>query len=409
MTELNTALVTVGSIVLGLGIFSRLLKRTIVSIPLLALLCGILLGPQGLGLLHPAQWGKPEMILEQAARITIAIGLMGVALRLPPGFLTQHWRSLGVLLGLGMPLMWLSSSLLAYWVLGLPVLPALLVGAVVSPTDPIVASSIVTGQLATDTLPAHLRHTLSAESGANDGLAYPIVLLPVLLLTKPEGEVWGPWLGYVVLWEVGGALLFGVLLGAGAGYLLRWAEDRETVQENSFLAFSLALTLIVLGAAKLLGTDGILAVFAAGIAFDRIADTNERHEEERVQEAVNQFFTLPIFTLLGLLLPWEQWYRWGWRGMLLAGLVLLVRRLPFVLLLKPLLPDLRKRNDAFFLGWFGPIGVAALFYATLALRRTGYNEPWSIGSLLICASLVAHGVSAAPLVRWYSRTSRPNG
>lgn len=191
MHELNIALVAASGMVLGLGLLSRPLKQTVFAIPLLALLIGILLGPVGLNLLHPQQWGKPEILLEQAARLTIAIGLMGVALRLPPGFLLHHWHSLGVLLGVAMPLMWLCSSLLAYWIARLPFLVALMLGAVVCPTDPIVASSIVTGQVAEDNLPERVRHTLSAESAANDGLAYPIVLLLVLFLTRPTGEVWG--------------------------------------------------------------------------------------------------------------------------------------------------------------------------------------------------------------------------
>ncbi|CCH55602.1 Na(+)/H(+) antiporter 1 [Fibrisoma limi BUZ 3] len=406
MDEFNVALVAIGGIVLGLGLFARSLRATVFSIPLLALVFGILISPEGLGLLHPEQWGRPEAILEQAARLTIAIGLMGVALRLPPGFLRQHWRSLSVLLGLGMPLMWLSSSLLAYWLLDLPILVALLAGAVVSPTDPIVASSIVTGELAEDNLPDRVRHTISAESGANDGLAYPIVLLPILLLTKPEGEVWEHWLVHTVLWEVGIAVLFGILLGVAAGHLLRWAEARKTVGQHSFLAFSLALTLVVLGAAKLLGTDGILAVFATGVALDRTANANERHQEERVQETVNQFFTLPIFTLLGLMLPWAQWREWGWAGVALAIAVLLLRRLPFILLLRSWTPQLRKTRDALFMGWFGPIGVAAIFYAVLAMKRTNQEAIWGIGSLLVCASLVAHGITASPLTKLYGRRAQ---
>lgn len=403
MQELNIALVAVGGMVLVLGLLSESLNRTVFSTPLLALVLGIVLGPAGLSLLDPEEWGKRETILEQAARLTIAIGLMGVALRLPPGFPLRNWRSLCVLLGLGMPLMWLSSSLLAYWVLDLPLMVALLLGAVVCPTDPIVATSIVTGRVAEENLSSHVRHTLSAESGANDGLAYPIVFLPILLLTKPAGQVWEHWLGYTVAWEVGAAVLLGVGLGLGAGHLLQWAEARKTIEKHSFLAFTLALTLFALGAACLLGTDGILAVFIAGIAFDRVANASERRQEERVQEAVNQFFTLPIFTLLGLMVPWEQWFQWGWRGLVLAVAVLALRRVPFFLLLKPLVPQLRSYKDAFFVAWFGPIGVAALFYAMLAVRYTENEVVWSMGSLLVCASLVTHGMTAAPLTKLYGR------
>ena len=85
----------------------------------------------------------------------------------------------------------------------------------------------------------------------------------------------------------------------------------------------------------------------------------------------------------------------------------LLRRLPFFLLLKRLVPQLKDTRDALFAGWFGPIGVAALFYAMLALRCTGHEVVWSGGSLLICASLVAHAMTAAPLARLYGRSNRP--
>lgn len=146
LRELNIVLVVVGGLVLVLGVFSSLIKnRSVLSIPLLALVVGIVLGPAGLTILDPATWGHQETILEEAARLTLAIGLMAVALRLPPRFLSDHWRTLAVLLGLVMPLMWLSSGLLAYLLLDMPLLVALLVGAIITPTDPIVAASIVTG------------------------------------------------------------------------------------------------------------------------------------------------------------------------------------------------------------------------------------------------------------------------
>lgn len=124
----------------------------------------------------------------------------------------------------------------------------------------------------------------------------------------------------------------------------------------------------------------------------------ERAEEEGVQEAVDRFFTLYIFVLLGLALPWQSWWELGWKGVALPIAILLLRRLPAILLLHPLLNKLKKLPDALFLGWFGPIGVAAIFYAFLALREAGVEEAWSIGSLVICVSIVAHGLRAVPLL-----------
>jgi NhaP-type Na+/H+ or K+/H+ antiporter len=206
-----------------------------------------------------------------------------------------------------------------------------------------------------------------------------------------------------VLWEVGIATLFGTLLGYEAGRLLVWAEAKRTIEKTSFLAYTVALSLLVLGAAELIQTDSILAVFVAGVAFDMVVGGRERAEEEGVQEAVNQFFTLPFFTLLGLALPWDQWLALGWPGIALAASVLVLRRLPAVLILTPFIRRLHGLGDAFFFGWFGPIGVAALFYAILALRHTEQEEAWIVGSLLICASIVVHGLTATPFTKLYGR------
>jgi sodium/hydrogen antiporter len=207
----------------------------------------------------------------------------------------------------------------------------------------------------------------------------------------------------IVLWQVGFAVALGLAIGYGAGRLLHRAERERTLESHSFLAFTLALTLLVLGAARLLHVDGIVAVFVAGLALDQVASASERRREERVQEAVNQFFTLPIFTLFGLMLPWSAWAALGWRGALLVAAVLLLRRLPAWLLLGRFVPALRRMRDAAFAGWFGPMGVAALFYAVLALRHTGETLVWPAASLLVAASVVVHGVSAAPLTRLYGR------
>lgn len=179
---------------------------------------------------------------------------MGTALRLPAGYSGSNWRSLAVLLGVAMPLMWLSGSLLVYLILGLPFVVGFLIGAVVTPTDPVVAGTIVTGDVAEEYLLERLQHIISAESGYNDGLAYPFVLLPVLMLTLPPGEALSHWLIYTMLLEVGAAAILGALIGYGTGKALKWAQARETAEHTSVLTVSLALTLMVLRALELLGS-----------------------------------------------------------------------------------------------------------------------------------------------------------
>jgi sodium/hydrogen antiporter len=402
MTDpVSVSLLVIGGFVLVVGLFASLIKnRLFITSPLLAFLVGILIGPRFLALADPTDWGDPRAVFHIATELTLAIALMEVALRVPPRFLQRYWRGLAVLLLVLMPAMWLVSGAVVHWTLGVSWTLALLVGAILVPTDPIVATSILSGRGAEERLPDRLRFLLTAEAGANDGFAYPFFALPLLALTS-AGPLLGPWLVDVVFYKVGGAVVIGITIGLAAGYALHFAEDRRYIDRASFLAFTLALTLFVLGLSRLLGTEPLVAVFLSGIAFDFLIDSKERHAEERVQEMVNQFFTLPVFILLGAAIPWEDWIALGPTVLLTVFGVLCLRRLPVVLLLRGFLQGVEDRKDAWFVGWFGPIGIAALYLANEAFRQTGNEFPWVVGTLVIAASTVVHGISATPLIRSY--------
>jgi hypothetical protein len=112
---------------------------------------------------------------------------------------------------------------------------AMLIGATVASTDPIVATTIVTGDIAEKYVPERVRHFISAESGANDGAVYPLVLLPILVLTQPQGEVISRWLVDVIGWQIGGAVLLGAILGYGSLRLLTWTESVGIVENHPSL------------------------------------------------------------------------------------------------------------------------------------------------------------------------------
>ena len=153
--------------------------------------------------------------------------------------------------------------------------------------------------------------------------------------------------------------------------------------------------------------NGVLAAFVAGIVFNFAGSSDAKESQEERQEAISRFFDLPIFVVLGIALPWDSWLELGWGGLLLVAAVLLLRRLPAVLALRPLLGPLHLRGeDVLFLGWFGPIGAVALYYAIFSYRETGIEAAWTVGSLVICASVLVHGITATPLTRLYGRLPR---
>lgn len=405
MDPFNVIVTVLGATVLVLGLGSRQLAKSPLPPTLLALGLGALLGPELLGWIDLAELGSEPLIREKVARLTLGIALMGVALRVPREFARHDWRSAAMLAGPGMVLMWAISSALVYFFLDLSFWLAALIGAIVTATDPVAATPIVTGSTAEKNIPERLRHTISLESGVNDGLAYLFVFLPFLMLTRPPGEALSRWLVHTLVWQVGVATLFGILLGYTAAKLLRWAEDRDAIEGDWRLIYTVALALIAIGAGRMIGSDEVLMVFATGAAFVQMVSSEERTEEDRGQEAVNRFFAVPIFVLLGLAIPWEGWRELGWSGVGLALAVLLLRRPPVLLLLRPIIGTVKTTSEALFLGWFGPIAVAAIYYASLMEHRLHQPVIWHAVSLIVCVSVLVHGMTGAPGTRLFGRAA----
>lgn len=403
MEQLNIALASIGLVVILVGLFSRPIKKSLVQEPIIAVLFGICVGPLGLGWLNIDAWGEQTAILEQAARLTLAIGLMGVALRIEKKSVLTLWRPVTLLLTAGMAGMWLASSILTAWLLDLPFWMALLLGAVITPTDPVVASSIVTGPFAKKHLPLRVRDAMSLEAGANDGLAYIFVMLSILMLQHPPRAAGEEWLTQSLLIGVILAMLIGVVIGYTAAKAIAFAERHGFVEKQSLLGYTVAFSLVTLGGAELVGADALISVFLAGFVFNMCSHRREEQNEENIQEKMAKLFTLPMFVIFGIALPVTEWIDRGWPLLLTVGFVLLLRRLPVVFILFPAMRRTFTVIDITYMGWFGPIGVAAIYYASYA--RSHVQDPliWQAASAMIFGSIMAHGMTAAPFTRLYGR------
>lgn len=224
-------------------------------------------------------------------------------------------------------------------------------------------------------------------------------MLPVLLMTKPD-QAWHELLTKVLLWEVLGAAVIGAVAGFALGKLFVLVRKHGLMEESSYLAFIVPLALLLLGAGKLLGTDAILVVFIGAAVFGQVIPQREEAQEDKVHDAVARLFLLPVFLLLGIALPIGEWGRLGWSALAVVAAAVLVRRLVTVWALRPLLKSLHDRPQTFFLSWFAPVGVSALFYATLGERHTGNHEIFVYATLAITASVVLHGLTSAPFSAW---------
>ncbi|MEK8110416.1 cation:proton antiporter [Micromonospora sp. M12] len=234
-----------------------------------------------------------------------------------------------------------------------------------TPTDPVLASSVVSGGPAERQLPARLRQVISGESGANDGLAFIFVVLA--LSTATSGSVGGHLREAV--WGAGGrGHRRGDRLRRGRAVIA--SQAREDVDPGSLLIFTVVLGVAALGVARLARTDAILAVFVAGLAYNAVIGGRSRASEQKLDDALTRYLVLPLFFLLGIEVPWRAWRELGWPLVAFVVAVLVLRRLPVVLALKPAL-GLPWRGVVF-LGWFGPVGVSALFYLTYS-QDEGYG------------------------------------
>lgn len=402
ITFIDVLLIATGVLAVVVVAVSRLIRTVPLSEALLALLIGIALGPEVSGALDVLPLTEESKHLHEASRLLLAVSVMAVALRYPSEAVLRQWRPVGLLLLVVMPLMAVTTAALSAAVLGVGLGAALLLGASLAPTDPVLASNVVTGRPAEEVLPDRDRQVLSLESGANDGLAFPLVIgaLAVAAALRPGAAVGE------AAYAVAGALVLGGAAGWAGARALAYAEEHREAERTPILLFSVFLALGVLGASGLLRLDGVLAAFAAGIAFNLAGNADERAADAGLNESVNRVAALPFFVYLGALLPWSEWASLGWRGVGLAAAVLLLRRPPWLLALAR--PLRLHMADALYLGWFGPIGVSAIFYLTLVAERgAATQELLAAGSLVVAVSIVAHGVTASPGVRLYRRAADP--
>jgi len=402
MATFFTVLLIISLTLLILGATAGLVNnRWWISEPLVCLSIGALTGTHALGWVD-LQVGSvaADRIMIEAARVALAVAVVGAAIRLPGGYLRSAWRELAWILGGGMTLMALVGAALAYMVLNWNLLPALLLGAILAPTDPVLAAPIVTGKIANRFVPPRLRFSITAESGSNDGLALVLILLPATLLSGadlPSGI--GTWLTHAWLYELALGAALGGLIGWLAGHLFAWAERQRDAERPSLITVAIALALLTVAVCELLGTDGILACFIAGAMFNLQLHGENEKKQEHFNEAISRLLELPFFVVLGMMLPLDEWLALGSAAVAFAFAIILLRRpLPWFIL-RTRFASLHDWRDATFAGWFGPRGIAAVFYALDWRQRTGVRDLWPLVSLVVTVSVVLHGLSGTPMIR----------
>jgi NhaP-type Na+/H+ or K+/H+ antiporter len=353
---------------------------------------------------------EDEKVIEHVAEIALIFALFSSGLKLDRALRWREWGSVTRLLVLAMPLTMAGVALFGTQVMGLSLAAALLLGAILCPTDPVLAGDIGVGPPG-DEAEHEPNFALTAEAGGNDGLAFPLVLLGIFV--AEEGGT--GWLGEWLLADLLYASLVGVAIGAAVGWAAAWSvhvlRDRELLAPAFDGYHAVATALILYGAAEAVGGYGFLAVFAGGLAFRRYEHGHELNGRVHTgAEQVEKFMELAAILLLGSFLTGAGLTAPGWEGWLLAVVLLVVIR-PLSTLISLLGSQVEGAGGRSFVAWFGVRGVGTLYYAATVVGAgalSGGEEELVVWTAIACVivSIVVHGITGGPALRLLFRNLR---
>ena len=410
-------LVAGGSLLLAI-LLPELLSRWAISAPMVLVGVGMLIG------LTPLPDGMPldpqtnRAAIEHVAELVVLVALMGVGLALdrplelrnPSSW--KRWSPTWRLLLIGMPVTIAVVALLGWWA-GLAPAAAILLGAALAPTDPVLASDVQvagpqTGDNEVDETD-ELRFTLTSEAGLNDGLAFPFVYVAILLATEGAVSEWGlKWVGFYLVYKVVAGVVAGIVVGRLLAYLAfhsRTPSLRVAERGESLLA--LAALVAAYGVGEVASGYGFLAVFACAMTFRSAERSHDYHAAmHEVAERLERLLTLFVLLVLGIALTRGLLAQLDWKGVAIGlALIFVVRPLAGMLALTPwaVTPADRglTRPQQWATAFFGVRGVGSLYYLAYAAGEAevlAADWLWSTVGFTIVASVLVHGVLSTPVM-----------
>ena len=393
-----TLLLILSTTLLFYGLLAKRIDQTGVSAPMLMTAVGILVGPLMLNLIDGSIDGEG---LEYLSELALAIILFTDASQVNRHQLMKYGVLPIRLLAIGLPLTIVAGWLLAVPLLGLSWLAAAWLAVMLAPTDAALAQSIFSDRR----ISLKLRHTITVESGLNDGLALPVLLMILALMSAGEYgfKSHTEWPLFMLQQFVVGGLI-GIGCGRWGGLLVQWASERNNMSEVYQRLSAISLALLAYSAAEQLGGNGFIAAFMAGL-FLEAKRTVVVGRLREFGEAEGALLSLLVFFLFGLIFVNEALPLWNWQQLLYALLSLtLVRMIPVMLCMAGSgLPFGHKA----FLAWFGPRGIASILYLLIAIESMGYadrisayDDVFGTTVLTVLLSIVLHGVSTHIWKRW---------
>jgi len=394
-------LLVIGILLLVVTLGSGWISRLPISFALIYLFVGIFLGPYGLRLVDL----QPDAeFLERLTEFVVIVSLFSCGLKMNRRINLGAWRSTVRLIGLLMPISIFAIAAVSHWFLGMDWGPAILLGGILAPTDPVLASEV---QLAHTEDKDELRFGLTSEGGLNDALAFPFVYFGIHALEDSNWENWlKQWVAVDLIWAVAA----GVVMGIVVAWSIVWVDQKlqkftkvDDLMED-FVAVSIIL--ITYSLTEIVNGYGFLAVFVAGIvAQRRYEDPEKPFSQLEFTERIEKLTEVGTILLLGSILRWEAIQSHAGAALLVGGLLLFVLR-PVGAWISTIGGHYRPVTRWLF-GWFGVRGVGSIYYLCYAFGNglrgeLGEQIAW-ITYITIVMSVILHGISTTPLMNAYDR------
>jgi NhaP-type Na+/H+ or K+/H+ antiporter len=400
VTSFATAAGVLGGLLMLGALLSGLARRSVLSLTALFVLAGLILGNGVTGILDLS---PRSGLVTDLATIALIVILFRDGLEVEAELLRSHWHLPLRKLAIAMPITAAIVALLAHVLLGLSWTESLLLGALLSPTDPILSSGVVTDSR----VPRVIRHSLNLESGLNDGLALPAVLAFAAALEP--GSTHFEWWHYV-LQDIGLGLALGLVCGLLGSLLIPRAAREQAdrpIPTHQRALYGLGLAFATYGVTVLPPHgNGFIAVFVAAIVLgNRRPDLRECFAD-RTEEIV-EIVKLGIFAVFGALLSFRDLSHDGWAAVaVVAGTFLLARPVAVWVALAGTRVSAASRA---FMAWFGPKGVATMTFSLLILSRqvAAGQRLFDVAALAVLASIILHGLTEGAGIEWIARRQEP--
>ncbi|PXW30311.1 UNVERIFIED_CONTAM: sodium/proton antiporter (CPA1 family) [Williamsia faeni] len=390
-------LVLVGAVFAYSFVAARL-DRAQISAPMVFVAFGVLIGANGLGLIKVdpgAHW------LLTIAELTLALLLFSDASHLRLRDVEGDSGPPSRLLFIGLPLTLLAGTVLAYWLFpdgGWVV--AALIAALLAPTDAALGAAVVN-----DTrVPARVRRILNLESGLNDGLATPVVMVLITVVASDEGLLGDRSWVVEAAKALAIAVVVAVVVGGVGGWLLRWCRGRGWTSPLSEQVAVLTMALLCYLVAVEIDGNGFVAAFAGGMVFGFVSPAPLRARSE-FTETVGLLSSYAVWMAFGAAMVGTALEHATWRTVVMAvGALTVVRMVPVAI---AMIGRQWRWPTILFVGWFGPRGLATVIFAMIAVQELEANavtdQLVEVASLTVVLSILAHGLTASPLAARYGR------